>query len=178
MPAVGPRRARQRAQALIEAYDVKGPPTPLERIVRGEGALLQYVPLDDELSGMAFEKEGVPVIAVNALHHPNRQRFTIAHELGHVLLHREVISGQVHVDKEFRVLPDLVLNRDQLAASGTDPLEIDANAFASELLIPKAWVEQEIAGAWNMDDDEKMASLARKFRVSVTAIQFRLVNLR
>jgi Zn-dependent peptidase ImmA (M78 family) len=178
MPIVGSPAARRRAQLLLLRHGISAAPVPVERLVKAEGAMLQYAPLDDELSGMAFEKGGVAVIAVNALHHPNRQRFTIAHELAHVLLHREVISGQVHVDKEFRVRPDLVLNRDQLAASGTDPREMEANAFASELLMPKDWVQREIEDGWNIDDDEKIASLARKFRVSVAAMQFRLVDLR
>lgn len=139
--------------------------------------MLQYVPLDPELSGMVFEKGGQAVIVVNALHHPNRQRFTVAHELAHLVLHRKHIRQQVHVDKEIRVRAGPVLRRDAVAATGTDALEIEANAFASELLMPKNWIEAELPEGWDIDDDEKITALARKFKVSAAAMQFRLLDL-
>jgi Zn-dependent peptidase ImmA (M78 family) len=169
--------ARERARTLLRQAKLTSPPTPIDRLVRTAGALLQYIPLDDELSGMAFEKAGQAVVAVNALHHPNRQRFTIAHELGHIVMHRDHIADQVHVDKEFRVRPDAVLRRDVLAATGTDALEIEANAFASELLMPREWLERELSGGWDIDEGEKIEGLARRFKVSVSAMQFRLLDL-
>lgn len=167
--------ARNKACELLAENKLVAPATPVDRLVRSK-AILQFVPLDDELSGMAFEKDGQAVVAVNALHHPNRQRFTMAHELAHIILHRDHISHQVHVDKEFRVRPDVVLRRDALAATGIDALEIEANAFASELLMPRKWLEAELQGGWDIDD-EKIGSLARKFKVSVAAMQFRLLDL-
>lgn len=175
--AADTRMARKRARELIQHYALNGPATPVDRIVKAEGALLQYVPLDDELSGMAFIKAEQPVVAVNALHHPNRQRFTIAHELAHLVLHRDHLAAGVHVDKSFRVSPDAVLRRDAVAASGIDALEIEANAFASELLMPRDWVERELRGGWDIDDGEKLALLAKRFKVSAAAMQFRLMDL-
>lgn len=169
--------ARDAAQALLEKHKVASPPTPVDRLVRAEGAMLQFAPLDDALSGMAFVKDNQAVVVVNTLHHPNRQRFTIAHELGHILLHRDLLAREVHVDKTFNVKPAAVLRRDAVAASGTDYREIEANAFASELLMPRTWLEREIQGGWDIDDDEKIASLARRFKVSIAAMQFRLMDL-
>lgn len=169
--------ARERARELLRLRGITAPATPIDRLVKGEGAVLQYVPLDDELSGMAFIKDGQPVVAVNALHHPNRQRFTMAHELGHLLLHRDYLAAGVHVDKEFKVSPERVLQRGALAASGVDAYEMEANAFASELLMPQEWLQNETHGSWDIDDGERLAALAKRFKVSPAAMQFRLMDL-
>lgn len=174
--AADTRGARRRARELIARYALAGPATPIDRLVKAEGALLQYVPLDDELSGMAFIKNGQPVVAVNALHHSNRQRFTMAHELAHLLLHRPHLETGVHVDKGFKVSPAAVLRRDSVAASGMDALEIEANAFASEILMPGEWVRRELQGGWDIDDTERLTALAKRFKVSVAAMQFRLMD--
>src|SRR5260370_41482123 len=92
------------ARALLQRLDIKNLPIPVEKIAKAIGAQVVFSPLDDELSGMVFVKENVPIIGVNSLHHPNRQRFTIAHEIGHLELHRGIISDKIHVDKKFTVL--------------------------------------------------------------------------
>ena len=80
---------------------------------------------------MIYVKEGTPIIGVNALHHPNRQRFTVAHECGHLILHKAQITKEVHVDKDFPMLM-----RDSVSAAGVNEMEIEANVFAAELLMP------------------------------------------
>src|SRR5262249_22745239 len=85
------------AQELLDELGITTIPVPLEEIAKHLGAQLRFSPLDEELSGMAFIKDDVPIIGVNALHHPNRQRFTIAHEIAHLRLHKEYISNAVHV---------------------------------------------------------------------------------
>jgi len=74
----------------------------VEKIAKELGAQVRFAPFDDELSGMVHIKDGVPIIGVNSLHHPNRQRFTIAHELGHLEFDREMITSSIHVDKGFQ----------------------------------------------------------------------------
>jgi Zn-dependent peptidase ImmA (M78 family) len=162
--------ARASARTIITDFAVKSAPVPVERIVKARGIVLQYAPLSDDLSGMAFIRDGVRIIGVNALHHPNRQRFTIAHELAHHELHPEHLRDEVHVDKAFRVM-----FRDDVATQGVDRLEIDANAFAAELLMPGVFLKDLIDPAGlDLDDDERLLALARKFRVSTSALRFRL----
>ena len=99
-----PKRKRyisERVQSLLVDNEVTAPPVPVKRIAKSLKAQLRYSPLDDELSGMVYVNEGTPIIGVNALHHPNRQRFTIAHECGHLVLHKAQITTEVHVDKDF-----------------------------------------------------------------------------
>lgn len=169
--AVGKTAAAKRAQEILAECEVASAPVPVERIAKALGAAVRYAPLDDALSGMAYIKDGVPVIGVNSLHHPNRQRFTIAHEIGHLVLHRDHITAAVHVDTTF------VLNRDEKAATGTDALEIDANAFAAELLMPTALLRDAVYKEADLEDEAAVAGIARKFKVSTAALQNRLLNM-
>ena len=171
----GPNRKRaiKVANSILEEFKVTRPPVPIDKIARKMGVRLLYSPLDDELSGMVYIKEGNPIIGVNALHHPNRQRFTIAHEVGHLLMHRHQIEQEVHVDKTF-----LMLRRDAESSSGINDIEVEANAFAAEVLMPENLVINALKNeSFDIDDDSFIAQLAKKFKVSTQAIQFRLGNL-
>jgi Zn-dependent peptidase ImmA (M78 family) len=170
MPKKSVTKPYEQARELLKKLEINKAPVPVDKIAKSLGANLRFQPLDDELSGMVFIKDGIPIIGVNALHHPNRQRFTIAHEIGHLQLHREIISKTVHVDKEFPVLM-----RDQKASSGLDKFEVEANHFAAELLMPKFLIDAEIAGGLaDIDADIPWDELARKFRVSRQALEYRI----
>ena len=158
------------AKELLERLAVKSLPTPVERIAKSLEAQVRFAAFDDELSGMIYIKEGVPIIGINSLHHPNRQRFTLAHELGHLELHRDMITSSVHVDKNFPALM-----RDTRSAAGTEQIEIEANQFAAELLMPRALIEEVLAGKqFDIDDDGPIEELAKKFRVSRQALEYRI----
>jgi Zn-dependent peptidase ImmA (M78 family) len=167
-----PARARDVARLVLREFGTKGAPVPVERIIKSRNIVLQYAPLDEELSGMAYIKDGVGIIGVNALHHPNRQRFSAAHELAHHELHTQEIRRAVHVDKGFRVLL-----RDDVSSQGIDPLEIEANAFAAELLMPQEFLVDALdASGLDIEDDAGIEALARKFRVSPSAMRYRLAG--
>jgi Zn-dependent peptidase ImmA (M78 family) len=163
-------RAKAHAAALVEKLGLKAPPVPVERLAKSLGVRVEYSPFDDELSGMAFLRGGQPTIGVNSNHHPNRQRFTIAHELGHVCLHRRELEAAVLIDKLF-------LPRDSVSATGTDPLERQANAFAAELLMPAKLLAGILSKTPDLEDDKRLIGLAQRFRVSLMALQYRLQNL-
>src|SRR5690554_1764370 len=65
-------------------------PLDIHELVKSMGIRLFCVPMDNEVSGSLSLSDNKTdwVMRVNALHHPNRQRFTIAHELGHFARHR------------------------------------------------------------------------------------------
>jgi Zn-dependent peptidase ImmA (M78 family) len=159
-------KAREAAQTLLREHGLAGPPVKLERLAKALKVVIQYQAFGGDLSGVSFVKNGVPVIGVNALHHVNRQRFTIAHELAHIVLHRDELTSEVHV-----------LNRDAVTETGTDPFEVEANAFASELLMPEAWIRAEAGPRWDVHDDELITRLAKRFGVSTLALQNRLSGL-
>lgn len=163
-------RARAAARTLLQDFGVAAPPVPIERIIKSRKIVLQYAPLEEDLSGMAYIKDGVSIIGINALHHPNRQRFSAAHELAHHVLHDQEIRQAIHVDKGIRVL-----FRDDVASLGTEPMEIEANAFASELLIPGPLLAAAVEGGGiDLEDEAAIEALARRFRVSPAAMRFRL----
>lgn len=160
--------AADRAESLLRSSGVKTLPIPVDSIARQCKIAVQYIPLDDEISGMSFIKNGVAVIVVNAVHHPNRQRFTLAHELAHHVLHASYLSQNVHVDTT-------VLQRNAKSSDGTDVKEVEANTFAAELLMPKSMLKS--FGRIDANDEERIAEVARRFKVSPTAMAIRLENI-
>lgn len=164
---------RTEAQSVLDRLGIWEVPIPVEKVARALGAQIRYSPLDDELSGMIYVKDGVPIIGVNAVHHPNRQRFTIAHECGHLIMHRSRLDNVVHVDKQF---PRLM--RDQLSSTGTEQMEVQANKFGAALLMPEAMFRADLANlSDDIDDDGPLNELARKYKVSRQAIEFRIRSL-
>ncbi len=164
---------REAAQKVLVEFGIKRVPVPIERIIKSKKIILEYAPLDEDLSGMAYIQDGISIIGINALHHPNRQRFSAAHELGHHILHTSEIQKQIHVSKGLRAL-----RRDPVSSEGSDPLEVQANTFASELLMPKEFLFDEIGiDGLDVDDEASVEKLAKKFRVSVSAMRFRLGGL-
>jgi len=134
--------------------------------------------LGSDVSGVLVIKNGKGVIGVNVNESNNilRTRFTIAHEIGHYMLHR--FEQNLFVDqKNFRV----VFHRDSESTSGKIKMERQANAFAAALLMPKDLILQELnKKSFNMydnDDNDIIQKLADKFEVSKQAMTFRLANL-
>lgn len=167
------RKITSHVQALFHEYEINAPPVPVERIAKKLGAQIHFSPLDDELSGMIYIKQGMPIIGINSLHHPNRQRFTIAHECGHLILHKTQITKEVHVDKAFPMLM-----RDSASAAGVNEIEIEANYFAAELLMPVPFLAEALGNEpFDIDDDSAISGLAKSFKVSSSAMRFRLGNL-
>jgi Zn-dependent peptidase ImmA (M78 family) len=164
-----------RANKLLASFGIRGIPVPVDKIARSLGARVRFSPLDDELSGFIYIKNGVPIIGVNSLHHPNRQRFTIAHEIAHLQLHPEFITSAVHVDKQFA---ESVLKRDTSSASGTERLEVEANQFAAALLMPGDILDELLeASPIDIEDESSIEEWANEFLVSKAALQYRIRNL-
>lgn len=161
---------RPLAEALIEAEGVNEPPVPVERIAKSLGAKVRYAPFDGELAGMLIRDEagrGV-VIGVNSLHHPNRRRFTIAHECGHLRLHE---GKRAYVDRS----PLRINRRDEVSSQATDPDEIEANRFAAELLMPYNMVFEDLMeSALDIEDERALRQLSERYRVSLQALTLRL----
>lgn len=108
------------------------------------------------------------VIVVNADKRPQRQRFTLAHELGHHELHRD--RGPLQ-------LVDFDASSNEGAGGFKDPDEVAANAFAAHLLLPRTALVQAIGPRRNravrVDD---VVELVRRFRVSWETACWRLFN--
>jgi Zn-dependent peptidase ImmA (M78 family) len=166
------RDPRARAAEVLKEAGVTTKPVPVDAIAQQKGITLRYMPLDDSLSGMIFMQNGVPTVVVNSLHHANRRRFSVAHELGHFELHMAAIGSDVHVDKRF-------LARDANSSTGFDAKEVDANRFAAELLVPRTMLIEALQGRIvDLEaDDELLGELAEAFGVSKQMMAIRVGEL-
>jgi Zn-dependent peptidase ImmA (M78 family) len=165
--------AKRKAQQLLSQANIQSAPVPLEAVAEALGARIHYEPYDGEdMSGMAYRQpDGQRVIGVNSLHSARRQRFTIAHEMAHLLLHA---NEDLHVDKSFPIG-----FRTEKSSLAIDDKEIEANQFAAELLMPAAWILADVQ-ARHIDfegDDAAIQELAEKYGVSVRAMTIRLSAL-
>jgi len=163
------KKAEQAATRLLSVHNINELKVPVKSLARATGCVLKTVPLDDDLSGMAFLRDGTKVIAVNSAHHSNRQRFTVAHELAHHHLHLPLLEQGVHVDK-------VIFRRDQISTKGVEPYEVEANAFAAELLMPKATIRKIIPSSIDLNDEDLLGRFATDFGVSSSALYFRIMN--
>jgi Zn-dependent peptidase ImmA (M78 family) len=167
------RRIEQIVRSLRAKHGINEPPVPVEQLARKLGLIVQVQPFKGELSGILVREGGNVIVGVNALHHPNRRRFTIAHEIGHFLLHE---GDRVFVDRGYKI--NL---RNPTSSHGTDLEEIEANTFASLLLIPEEFLFRDLAeeGVDIEDTDavsRVVSRLAQKYRVSQQAMSLRLLN--
>jgi Zn-dependent peptidase ImmA (M78 family) len=174
--AVRRKHIRALVETLLDKNGVASGAVPVDKIVKSYGISLKLDEVDDDLSGFLYRdhKAKNVIIGANKSHHPNRQRFTIAHELGHYLLHQGEL---VHLDSDRGAF---MLNlRDSVSSKGEDNDEREANLFAAELLMPAKFLKQDLAGK-DLDllgGGEVLQKLARKYKVSTEALTFRLANL-
>ena len=96
------------------------------------------------------------VIYVNAQHHVNRRRFTIAHEIAHIMLHRDLIGNGITTDGLYR------------SGLGSG-VERAANRVAGNILMPWSWINRLID-----DGVTSVNALARQFQVSHDAMVIQL----
>lgn len=113
----------------------------------------------DGLSGMIRRNPEDPSrfnIYVNASHHEHRRRFTIAHELAHFIMHRDLIGDGITDDALYR--------------SGlSNAVEAQANRLAADILMPWSLLDEIIDKG-----ESDIAELANIFNVSKSAMSIRL----
>lgn len=167
------RRRRQieaKAQALLSKRPANELPVDVKAIADSLEIVVELANFGDEVSGVLVRIGDASMIGVNWLHHPNRQRFTIAHELGHHQLH----DGGTFVDKG-----TTARFRGQASGSGTPVEEHEANLFAAMLLMPEEAVKRVIREQpFPIDDEDALRSFADHFGVSSQAMLIRLRELR
>src|SRR5262245_5154712 len=130
--------AQQMARKYLRQHHVTVPPVPVEYMLVVEEVAVELADYEDETAGEAWWEDGVGHVAVNRLLRPGRLRFTLAHEFGHLALR--------HHNRRFGDLSrDLTRFRDPegLAWDPGDPIEVEANQFAAELLMPAAMFRRD-----------------------------------
>jgi len=153
------RRAEREAIKLLNQCDIVEPPVnPIkiaERILNVPVRFVTFRPDESERISGFYDSED-DAIVVNREEFPLRQTFTIAHEMGHKVLHEEWARSS-----EYQVL--LRNPKDQ----NRDFREKEADAFAANLLMPRFMMDEYY-------DTLSSSQLSRLFAVSVPAIQARL----
>lgn len=149
------------AQNVLDTYWDGQLPVDVERLAKAMGMRVIKDPSIAE-SGMIKMDGNTPVITVNSTEYGPRQRYTIAHEIGHFALG--------HLNNAERCC------RDDLTSFKTGiklPIERQANQFAAALLMPRKVLEYAIVERGYT----KLEALAQLFGVSEVAMKWRLVNL-
>lgn len=156
-----------KASDLLEKYEMAiAPPIDLEVICKGENISIYAIDLSElekkherTVSGVLLVKEQEKTIVVNKNDVPERQRFTVAHELGHYFLHFDKNSSEENVLISFR--------------GERNKEEYQADMFAAELLMPEELLRtryEDLAVPY-------VSTLAKQFNVSSAAMRYRLDTL-
>jgi Zn-dependent peptidase ImmA (M78 family) len=157
-----------RATELLRKFDLYTVPVDVVAVAERLGANVVADDLDDDVSGFLLREKGVSTIAVNKQHNTNRQRFTLAHECGHLFL---------HADKGDRLWVDKALFfRDGSSSTGDQFAEVEANQFAAGLLMPEGLIRTNLEAEQPISEIGVMR-LAMRFEVSERAMTVRLVSL-
>lgn len=157
---IGAKRARETREAL--GLDPNAPLTCiLDTVESGFGIPVVIANLPEHIAGACCRVDDAAVLWVNGTQPAVRRRFTLAHELGHIRCAHD------------HGLP--VETFKTLGGQTTDQREVQANAFAAQLLMPADGVRDEVTGEPTLED---VITIAARFGVSTIAALYRLNTLR
>jgi len=132
------------AHRLLERHNLI-PPYDLEELVLHYAELdFLNFPVNADADGVCLnlKQSNKPKIYINSLRPPVRQKFTLAHELGHVIIPwhiGNIIVSHTEINKD-----ELDIKFDSQHYRNGDyeyrQIESEANRFAAELLIPTLWL--------------------------------------
>ncbi len=187
IPYIHPEDSRTIADAFLAEHSRAGVlPVPIESIVEFKlGINIVPIPgLQDRIGTVGFITSDLTEIDVDldvAERHASRFRWTIAHEVGHILLHRPLYEAQAFATPDewkrwIGSIPDRLYRN----------LEIQANTMAAQILMPlpalSRCFEEMIGKAaahgvdWKTGPDTIYRQLARKFGVAPDSIKYALRN--
>lgn len=151
------------SEDLLRYAEEKGintEPLNIAELAHELGIAVRYEPMEGDDSGSLemCEKENRWIMTINSLHHPHRQRFTMAHELGHFIKHSP-ISSRFHDTNFFR-------------NAESNQMETEANNFAAELLMPKNKFDDFV-----QNTSTSAEAVAEYFQVSTIAARVRAKQL-
>lgn len=163
--------ARSAAERLVARLGIESAPVDVQAIAGALGLAVVTENLGADVSALLVTDGKSSVIGVHEKHPPTRQRFSIAHEIGHFVLRHQFQPGEhVHVDRG-----RFISERGLKSGTGADPKEIEANQFAASLLMPAKLVRSRVSqfGKGPMLEDE-VRQMAHEFQVSEQAMTIRL----
>lgn len=150
-------------RALIEEHQDTAP-VRLSQLARALGVPVKAATLAPGISGEIRPDGESFVIRVNRHDPSKRQRFTVAHELSHFLLHADQINTGISDD---------VLYRSALS----DRREAQANRLAADVLMPDELVRASVEEAQEKGVGDLVLFLAEQFLASEGAMRIKLEQL-
>ncbi|MCZ7891044.1 ImmA/IrrE family metallo-endopeptidase [Agrobacterium salinitolerans] len=157
-------KVSERHRAILEKYLTEFP-IKLGQLARELGVSIKISSMRSGVSGQIAREEDGYVVRVNRNEARERQRFTIAHELAHFLLHRQII------DTSPNGITDNVLYR----SGEPEKIEYEANRLAADIVMPISLIEEELRTRFGGSITEAtIESLAARFEVSKAAMEIRL----
>lgn len=157
------REARRRAHATLEMLGVSEPPVDIVRVAQQLGFEVHQEDFPEGISAVLVVDGDIRAIGVNRSHARVKQRFSIAHELGHYL------QGHGDFADSRKTFEDGSYNY----ADPQNRQETEANEFAAELLMPEFLLKKDFA-EFGLEADR----LAERYQVSGQAMWIQLINLR
>ena len=144
-------------------------PVKLGKLANALGVVgIKVTTLPTGVSGQISKENDRYIIRVNRSEARERQRFTIAHELAHYLLHREII------DRSPNGITDNVLYR----SGAPENIEYEANRLAADLVMPLSLIKKKVHDDFDgVLTEATIESLAASFEVSKAAMEIRLSTL-
>lgn len=153
------------AQKTLKEAQIVNPPVDINIILKNLGINLLPYPFPEKISAILLKENDMLVVGVNKAHCSNRQRFSIAHEIGHYLLghYRDIFIDSSEASEGKFDAFDSEHNKTQ---------EQEANHFAGELLMPSYMLEKDFSRLKNIEE------IATLYRVSKDALWIRLLKLK
>ncbi len=154
--------AEFKASKLIEKYGICEPEhIRIKDIAYDLGATIIEAPLKNATASLV-KVENYSTIRISPTDREERKRFSIAHEIGHIVLnHLHSVGHHACSDEDMQNWYDL--NQ-----------EAEANLFAAELLMPKKIIEKRCQV--ERVDFRPIKTIAKEFRTSLTATAIRFVR--
>lgn len=161
--------ARKFAENLIKKNSLSPPVNPTELIT---SLGIEIIEKENQLGIEAFSKlDEHPTITINpAFDFPARKRFTLAHELGHIIIPWHNGDTKCFSDNPYSLIS---LN------AVLDTQELEANVFASELLMPHEWLKTEVTKILSetpLDLENIIKKVSTKSKTSIMATMYALEN--
>ena len=164
-------RPKKTPEQVLKESGVATRPVQLEQILKHFGIRIYSLPANADIFGAIVREREHVIIAINPKQHVHRQRFTIAHELGHYFCHSGDDAPAQFVDGDFRLHW-----RNSESSRGVNWQEIEANRYAAALLMPENLLRKDV-DQFGRIDDSVVQRLASLYRVSRVSMQYRLINL-
>jgi Zn-dependent peptidase ImmA (M78 family) len=148
-------------------------PVPIILVAERLHLVVEPLDLGPHLSGVLIASTDGARIGYNSSHARVRQRLTVAHELAHYLLHTSR-NGKPELFVDRRILD----RHNETMSLQVEQREQEANQLGAALLMPKEFLQNEIIDQnLDLDDDEAIRQLGRRFLVSAAMIALRLMAL-